>query len=90
MSFVSVVCCQVQVSASSRSLDQRSPTEFDVSECDGEVWSTRRPCPTGGSGAMTEVHYKLFNAVVFKFLKISNPHHRYLAVILLPLDGALV
>ena len=31
MSIVSVVCCQVEVSASDRSLVQRSPTECDVS-----------------------------------------------------------
>jgi hypothetical protein len=32
MSLVSVVCCQVEVSASGWSLVQRSPTECDVSE----------------------------------------------------------
>ena len=32
--FVSVVCCQVEVSASGRSLVQRSPTECGVSVCD--------------------------------------------------------
>jgi hypothetical protein len=35
---VSVVCCQVEVSASGRSLVQRSPTEFGVSKmCDRET-----------------------------------------------------
>ena len=33
-SVVSVVCCQVEVSATSRSLVQRSPTECGASECD--------------------------------------------------------
>jgi hypothetical protein len=34
LSLVSVVCCQVEVSATGRSLVQRSPTEWCVSECD--------------------------------------------------------
>jgi hypothetical protein len=34
LSVVSVVCCQVEVSATGRSLVQRSPTECGVSECD--------------------------------------------------------
>jgi hypothetical protein len=33
---VSVVCCLVKVSASGRSLFQRSPIECGVSECDRE------------------------------------------------------
>jgi len=37
VSVVSVVCCQVDVSASGRSLVQRSPTECGVSECDREA-----------------------------------------------------
>ena len=36
MFVVRVVCCQVEVSATSRSLVQRSPIECDVSECDLE------------------------------------------------------
>jgi hypothetical protein len=42
---VSVVCCQVEVSATSWSLVQRSPTDCGVSECDRET-STKR----GGLG----------------------------------------
>jgi hypothetical protein len=33
MSVVSVVCCQVEVSATSRSLVQQSPTDFGASLC---------------------------------------------------------
>ena len=33
LSVVSVVCCQVEVSAMGRSLVQRSPTDCDVSLC---------------------------------------------------------
>ena len=47
LSVVSVVCCQVEVSASGRSLVQRSPTECDVSEYDNEVSIMRSPWPTG-------------------------------------------
>jgi hypothetical protein len=42
----SVVCCQVEVSASDWSLIQRSPTECGVSECDHESSTMRRPWPT--------------------------------------------
>ena len=42
-----VVCCQVEVSVSGRSLVQRSPTERGVSECDHESSIKRRPWPTG-------------------------------------------
>jgi hypothetical protein len=37
LSVVSVVCCQVEVSATGRSLVQRIPTECVVSECDREA-----------------------------------------------------
>jgi hypothetical protein len=37
LSLVSVVCCQVEVSASGWSLVQRSPNECGVSECDREA-----------------------------------------------------
>jgi hypothetical protein len=47
LSFVSVVCCQVEVSATGWSLVQRSPAECGVSVCDHESSITRRPWPTG-------------------------------------------
>ena len=37
LSVVSVLCCLVEVSATGRSLVQRSPTECVVSECDREA-----------------------------------------------------
>jgi hypothetical protein len=46
MSVVSVVCCQVAVSASGWSLVKRSPTERGVSQCDREFSTMRRPWPT--------------------------------------------
>jgi hypothetical protein len=53
VSFVSVVCCQVDVSASGWLLVQRSPIECGVSECDVEAsvmrwpWSARACCSMG-------------------------------------------
>jgi len=41
--FDSVVCCQIEVSATGRSLGQRSPTECDVPECDREASIMRLP-----------------------------------------------
>jgi hypothetical protein len=45
LSVVGVVFCQVEVYATGLSLDQRSPTEFGVSDCDRRT-SNRRPRPT--------------------------------------------
>ena len=53
LSLVNVVC-QVEVSDSVRSLVQKSPTEFGVSECDREASKMRRPWPTRGCCAMGE------------------------------------
>jgi len=38
----SAVCCQVELSATGRSLTQRSPTECDVSECHRQASTMRR------------------------------------------------
>jgi len=46
MSLMSDVCCQVEVSAPGRSLAQRSPIEWGVSECDLEASIMRRSRPT--------------------------------------------
>ena len=48
LSLVSVVCCEVEVSAKGWSLVQRIPTECDVSGCDREASTKRRPWPTMG------------------------------------------
>jgi len=52
MSLVSVGCCGVEVPALGCSLVQRSPTECDVSECDREASTIRRPWPTRDCCAM--------------------------------------
>jgi hypothetical protein len=44
VSVVSVVCCQVEVSATGRSLVQSGPTECGASECDLET-STIKEVP---------------------------------------------
>ena len=57
---VSVVCCQVEVSATGWSRVQRSPTDCGVSECDHESSIMRRPWPTWGCCAMGKnVKYKI-------------------------------
>jgi len=48
LSVVSVVCCQVEVSATGPSLIQRSPTECDVFECDREALIKRKTWPIEG------------------------------------------
>ena len=55
---VSVVCCQVEVSASGWSLVQRSPAQCDVSECDREELM-RKPRPTEGCWAMKNCMYHI-------------------------------
>jgi len=52
LSLVSVVCCQVEFSASGWSLVQMSPTECGLSECNRKVSIIRRPLPTRGCCAM--------------------------------------
>jgi hypothetical protein len=47
MYLLCLVCSELEVSASGRSLIQRCPTECGVSECDREASITRRPWPTG-------------------------------------------
>ena len=55
MSVVSVVCCQVEVSATSLSLVQRSTTECGVSECDREASVMGGgPDPLGGCCAIVK------------------------------------
>jgi hypothetical protein len=46
VSLVSVVCCQIEASATGLSLVQRSLTECGVSECDRETSTFRRPRPS--------------------------------------------
>jgi hypothetical protein len=43
--------------ATGRSLVQRSPTEYSVSECDRDTSTARRPWPTGGFGPQRKKVY---------------------------------
>jgi hypothetical protein len=52
VSLVSVVCLQVEVSASGLSYVRTSSTERGVSECDRETSTMRRPWPNRGCCAM--------------------------------------
>jgi len=52
------VCCEVEVSATGRSLVQRSPTECVVSECDVETSTMRRPRPNRVGPATKRVFIK--------------------------------
>ena len=52
LSLVTVVCCQVEVSALVQSLVHMNPTECGVPECDCKDSIMRRPWPTGGYFAM--------------------------------------
>ena len=52
LSFVSVTCCQVEVSETGWSLVQRNPTNCDVSECEHEASLMRRTWPNRGSCTM--------------------------------------
>jgi hypothetical protein len=54
---MSVVCCQVDVSASGSLLVQRSHTECGVSECDREALIMRRPWPTRDCCVIDIEHY---------------------------------
>ena len=49
---MSVSCDFCVLSATSRSLVQRSPAECGVSECDIDASKIRRPWPTGAPCAM--------------------------------------
>jgi hypothetical protein len=73
LSFSRVVCCQVEVSATGRSLVQRSPTECGVSESDHESWIIRRPWATRGRCAMV----KKKRAVAYINRRLAKCYGRY-------------
>jgi hypothetical protein len=85
---VSVMCCQVEVSATSWSLVQRSPTDCGVSLCDLETLWVRRPWPTGGYNAKhinkrkiqyTKIPFHLCTQLLYKelstFYYLTLLHH---------------
>ena len=62
LSLVSVLCCQAEVTATGRSLVQRSTIECGVSECDLEMSTTRRPRPTRAVEPKKKKHYLVTRA----------------------------
>ena len=69
VSLVSVVYCQVEVSASGWSLVQRSPTECCLSERDCEASLMRRPWPARGLLRFK----KIFQVIRLMFRNIVQP-----------------
>jgi hypothetical protein len=49
------VCCQVEISATGRSLVQRRPTLSDASECYLDTSKMRKPTPTRAVGALRKL-----------------------------------
>jgi hypothetical protein len=74
LSLVSVVCYQVQFSATGRSFVQRSPTECDVCVCDLETWIMTWPRPEYGCCA-TGRKWKLWAHNHFR--KIKSEHTQF-------------
>ena len=71
MFVVSVVCYQVEVSASGWSLVQRSPTDCGVSECDNESSIVRRPWPSGDVAPWWKTK---LSAAIFRHVCCSDQH----------------
>jgi hypothetical protein len=61
---VSVVCCQVEGSATVRSLIQRRPTERGVSECDLETSTMRKTRPTRAVEPFIYIYIYIYNNLV--------------------------
>jgi len=86
LSVVSVVCCQVEVSATGWSLVQRSPTECGVSECDRDVSIMKMALPTRsccamslGGGGVYKIRYKrsplnIIQSLWVSFERCSDSH----------------
>jgi hypothetical protein len=67
LSVVSVVCCQVEVSATGWSLVQRNPTECGVSECNREA-SIKRHWSNGRGGGVVFLVFLLNMTCLFLYL----------------------
>jgi len=80
--FFYIFRCQIEVSATSQSLDQTSPAECGVSECNLETSTTRKPRPTRAVELWKTVfslrvmhtvwfHYLCFLSLFTKYLSLS-------------------
>ena len=63
---MNVAFCSVEVTATDRSLDRRSPTECGVSECDLETSTTMSHRPTRLSSHNKKVLMKILQIKVFE------------------------
>jgi hypothetical protein len=70
LSIVSVVCCQIEVSAMGWLIVQRIPTDCGVSESDREASTIIWPWPTGGCSSMKTVCIKISSKT-----RTNNPHY---------------
>jgi hypothetical protein len=80
---VNVVLYQVEVSATMWSLVQRSPTEYGMSECDGETSIMRRVWPIVGFCAMGQNKMSVYDkrhAAADVILEKEHPVYNLLAV----------
>jgi hypothetical protein len=69
---VSVVCCQVEVSATGWSLVQRSPTECGVSEYDSEASKNEEAQAHIGLSSHRKKNYKHLNELHVKLPRREN------------------
>jgi hypothetical protein len=84
---VSVVCCQVEVSATGWSLVQRSPTEYGVSECNREASTMRRPRPPRGCCAIGKKYITLTLNSFKQWNRAFNCWHKLYGSCTLYIDG---
>jgi hypothetical protein len=74
LSFVNVVCCQVEVSVSCWSLIQRNPTKCGVSGCDHKAsimkrpWHTRGCCAIGVGGMLYFLFFGIYTLLYLNIL----------------------
>jgi hypothetical protein len=77
---ISVVCCQAFVSATGRSLVQRSPTECAVSMCDREVPTMRIPWPCKGFCAIEKENLWPSHTQAVRFRNVGkHPTKQYIS-----------
>ena len=69
---VSVVCCQVEISATERSLVQRITTECGVSVSDLETSTMLQPRPTSAVEQIKNITYIPHNVKLVFYCEVGN------------------
>jgi hypothetical protein len=69
---LNVVCYEVEVSATGKSLVQRSPTECVVSECDRKASIIRKPSTTEESCAMQRKDSRVITQVGYIAIRLRQ------------------